>query len=85
MTTSVYLSNEEVTVVSGKALKKKVKICSFETVPMPEGAIINGKITDDDAVRSILTTLRQGKKIPKKNVRLVIDSSSVMDKIERVP
>lgn len=85
MITSVYLSNEEIVVISGKASKKHINIRFFSTMSMPEGAIINGVITNYEGVKLTLLQMRRRKMLPRKNVRLVIDSSAVMMKCIDVP
>lgn len=85
MTTSVYLSNEEVIVIRGTAYSRTLKIRRFQSVPMPKGAIINGMITDEEAIKAILAQLRRRGALSARNVRLVIDSSLVMVKVENVP
>lgn len=85
MLTSVYLSNEQVLVVNGKATKNKIKVKSFLTRALPEGTMINGVITNEAAAKAVLTQLRRERRLPKKDVRLVIDSGSVLLKLEKVP
>lgn len=85
MTVSVYLSNESIVVVSGKALKSIIKVNSFVTIPLPEGTLINGMIINDELIRSYLIKLRIKGILPKKNVRLVIDRSSVLVKFLKIP
>lgn len=85
MITSVCLSNEEIVVIRGKASKKIIHVPSFHSAPMPEGAIINGVITNDEMIKQTLISMRKKKMLPRKNIRLIIDSNAVMVKCENVP
>lgn len=85
MATSVYLSNENIVVVTGKASEKNIRITSFDAIKLLEGTVINGMVINDEAVRAHLIHLRSNGILPKKNVRLVIDRSSVLVKFLKIP
>ncbi|OGO90539.1 MAG: hypothetical protein A2Y17_01570 [Clostridiales bacterium GWF2_38_85] len=85
MTTSVYLSNENLVVVSGKETKAGVSVNSFVTIPLFEGAVINGMIINDDIIRSNLKRLCYKGVIPKKDIKLVFDRSTILIKFIRIP
>ncbi|HAN21665.1 MAG TPA: hypothetical protein DCP51_08350 [Clostridiales bacterium] len=85
MNVSIYLSNENLVVVSGKAEKNSIKIKTFFTVPLPHGTLINGIIIKDELIRSYLIKLRSKGILPRKNIRLVIDRSSVLTKFMTIP
>jgi Tfp pilus assembly PilM family ATPase len=76
MATSVYLSNEEIIVISGKASKRSIKVKEFHSVTMPEGAIINGIITNEDIIKQTLFQMRKKRFLPKKNIHLIMLSPS---------
>lgn len=85
MTTSVYLSNENIVVVKGKGSKKNIKVSSYDTIKLFESTVINGMVINDEVVRADLVLLRTRGIIPSKNVRLVIDRSSVLVKFLKIP
>jgi len=85
MNISVYLSSENIVVVSGKKNNDSVRVKSLTTVPLPEGTVINGMILNEELIRTNLMQLRSKRQISKKNVRLVIDRSSVLIKFIKVP
>ena len=85
MPISVYLSNEEILILSGTVTPKTIKIKKMISVPMPKHAIINGMLTNEEAIKAVLIQLRKKNVLPKKGVRLVIDSSSILVKSENVP
>lgn len=85
MSTSIYLSNQSVSVVRGSVSKQTIKITDSCTAALPEGALINGVITDDRAIKEALDSLHRGGKLPERDIRLVIDSSNIFTKVETVP
>ncbi|MEG0272605.1 MAG: pilus assembly protein PilM [Hydrogenoanaerobacterium sp.] len=85
MLTSVFISNEKVTLVQGNTNKKNIKIKNYVSRALPTGSMLNGIITNDAAVKTVLTRLCQEKRLPKKDIRLVIDSGSVVTKLVQVP
>ena len=82
---SVHISNENIQVVYGDAKFGLFNIHEYYKAPTPEGAIINGVITDFDALREDIGVLWKQNKISSKGISLVIDSSPVVGKVMRVP
>ena len=74
MTTSVYLSNNNINAVVGSGGGKiRVKrVCSTQ---IPEGSLINGIITNEADLAEQLKEFWAANKLPKKDVSLVINSS----------
>ncbi len=85
MSTSIYLSSQDVTAVSGSIGKRGVEITGYATAPLPEGAMINGVITDERPLLSALVDLTKQGRLGGKDLRLVIDSSSILTRVETVP
>jgi len=85
MAVSVYFSNENIVVISGKAAGSEIKVSSMACAPLPAGTLINGMVINDELVQSRLLDLRSKGVLPKSGIRLVIDRSSVLVKFMTVP
>ena len=85
MSTSIYLSGKEVQVVKGSVTRDKVVISSSERRPLPDGALINGVITNSDSVAAVLDRMRTDGLLSDKKLRLVVDSSLFMVKLVELP
>lgn len=85
MITSVYISNEKIQVLTGDFSKNhlEVKACMF--VSLPEKSIVNGVITNELGVKESLQKLWDKYNLPKKNISLVIDSGTILNKKMKVP
>lgn len=77
MGTSVYCSATHIKLVEGSASGKKIRITAYESYPLPEGVLINGMITDEDAVATALKEMAKERKLQNKSVALVVDSSNI--------
>ncbi len=84
MTTSVYLSNNNINAVVGSGGKRihVRRVCSVE---IPEGSLINGIITNETDLADQLREFWTQNKLPKKNVALVINSSQLVLKTLTLP
>ena len=81
MITSVYISNEKIQVLTGDLDKKgklDVKACMYVT--LPEKAIVNGVMSDELGVKESIQKLWDKYNLPKKDVSLVIDSGTILNK-----
>ncbi len=87
MITSVYISNERIQVLSGvsNSSKKHVDIKSCIYISLPDNSILNGVITNEIAVKEALEKLWGKYDLPKKDVYLVIDSGTILNKKVKVP
>jgi len=85
MITSIYISNENIVIASGKETKTGVMVKSYTAIPLTEGVVINGMIINEDNIREKLSKLRKDGIIPKKNIRLVIDRSTALVKFIKIP
>lgn len=87
MITSIYVSAEKVQVVFGKVSRRGVVIKKCASVYLPDGAVTNGVITNEDQLSNALEQLKQeNSQIDfKKNVRLVLSSSLIYVKSVKMP
>ena len=85
MITSVFFSNENVQIVSGKCSGKKIVVCDYLTAPLPDNCIINGVITSDFALKKLLTSLWGKRSVKTSAASIVIDSSSILTKTLNLP
>lgn len=86
MNTSVYVSDERIQVLTGNVSSKKsidIKSCMY--VSLPDGAVINGQINNEQFVKDALQKLWNKYKISKKDICLVVDSSTILNKRLEVP
>lgn len=84
METSVYISGQGMRLAVGSPSKGKLKLKKLLTVPVPKDSIINGIITNEWAIKQTVAEVWAKNKLPK-NIRIVIDSSSVNLKPMTVP
>lgn len=75
MITSVFLSNNTVFIACGAEGKKLPRKARSIIYRMPEGSLLNGMITNEQELTEQLRELWQKEGLPKKNVRLVLESS----------
>lgn len=80
MAVSIYLSNNTVQIVLGEAGKNHVRVEKIYSLTIPEGSLLNGVITSEVNLRSDLKQIWDNYQLPKKGVRLVLDSSQIMVK-----
>jgi len=81
MITSVYISNEKIQVLTGDKDKKgrlDVKACMYAT--LPEKAMGNGVITDELGVKEAIQKVWDKYNLPKRDVTLVVDSGTILNK-----
>lgn len=86
MDTSIYIGTQALQAVCGAAGKKGIVITDYASIPLPEGALINGVITDEQAVAGAVQALvRQHPTLPMKAVQLTLDSSLIYFKQALLP
>ena len=83
--TSVYISNENIQVVTGSRSGGRVKITHIASGDTGGGCVIGGVITDEAALKDRLSTFWAINKLPKSGLNLVIESSSVNTKLLDLP
>lgn len=80
--TAVYLSSEQLVMVSAEPRRDVLRIEDYVRLPFPMGAMINGVIINDEAVKEqILQLKRKGIQ----EVHLIIDSGQILAKDVVVP
>jgi Tfp pilus assembly PilM family ATPase len=86
MDTSIYFANGTLRAVAGSAGKRSLTVEDAATLRLPEGALINGVITGEDALAAAIHTLREEHpRMPMRNVRLAFDSSMIYFKQAELP
>lgn len=85
MITSVYISNERIQVLMGTPSKKHIDIKSCMFVSLAEGTIVNGVITNEVILKEAIEKLWSKYNLPKKDIYLVIDSGTILNKRAKVP
>lgn len=79
--TSVYIANQSVHVVKGNFAAHKVNIKEIREAAVSEGCILNGVITDQQALKQSIVNAF----IDAKSINLVIDGTNVITKLLEVP
>ncbi|MCR5702071.1 MAG: hypothetical protein K6G76_08005 [Lachnospiraceae bacterium] len=85
MSVTVYLSNTDVEVLSGSNSGKNVTVSHVYSGSMPEGCFLNGVITDPDGLEYTLVSLWNKYKLPKKGIRLVINTPQISVRVLDMP
>jgi len=85
MAVSLYFSASHLKVVVGSADANSVKVDDFAMFSLPEGAMINGIITDEDAMIRFLTGIGSTMELFKHEAILVIDNNSIRSKAMDMP
>lgn len=84
MSTVIYLNNQRVQIVTG-GMNKVLQIKDCYLAEAPEGSIINGIIMDTESFVEFLKTTWAEKKLPNKDVTLVINSTKFIGKTIELP
>ncbi|MBR6222663.1 MAG: hypothetical protein IKQ71_04435 [Lachnospiraceae bacterium] len=82
---TVYLSNTDIEVVSGQTNGKSVSVSHVYQTQMPEGSFLNGVITDPDGLEYALINLWDNFKLPKKGIRLVVNTTQISVRVLDMP
>lgn len=85
MATILYLSNRLVQVVEARAKGKTVVVQNIWQGETPEGSLINGIITDEDAFTSWIKAFFLKNRLPRKDIALVINSTQFNNKVLEFP
>lgn len=86
MKTSIYISNDQIQVLSyNPSGTGRVKAASYISRVLPEHSIFNGVITDMGALSSILSEMVQSNRRLFTNASLTIDTNAVLTKKINVP
>ena len=84
MSVSVYFSNQIIQVAVGRR-GRKGSLSAVHTTWAPEGSIINGIIMDAESLGAHVKGFWEEKKLPKKDVYLVLNSNKIAGKNLAVP
>lgn len=85
MKTSIYLSNQSISAVTGTASAKCFKVAACLRRQIPWGLVHNGTVADGDRLAPLLDEFLRDAKIPRKSLSLVIDGDSVSGRALTVP
>ncbi len=85
MTTTLFVSNEYIRLVSGVKSGKKLVIKEIVSEPVKEGTIINGVITDSSQLKNDIDTILKNNKKLSNKMNIIVDGSSINTKILEVP
>lgn len=81
----VYISNKIVRVVDGDVSGGHVRIRGLYEAVDHAGCIINGMIMDAESFTELIQNLWESHQLPKKGVRLIVDSNQFTTKVTDVP
>jgi len=85
MAVSLYFSTSHLKIIVGSADTNSVKVDDFAMFSLPEGAMINGIITDEDAMIRYLSEIASTMGLHKQEAVLVIDNNSIRSKVMDMP
>jgi len=85
MAVSLYCSPSHLKVIVGSADTNSVKVDDFAMFPLPDGAMLNGIITDEDAMIRFLSEVGATMGLFKQDALLVIDNNSIRSKVMDIP
>lgn len=85
METIVFFSNNGIEIIQGTKKKQNLTIQNFEIIPLEEGAMLNGVITDVELVEEALRQAIKTNPRRFKNIKLIIDSSLILFKNIEIP
>lgn len=74
MSEVVFLSNTNIQIASGSSTSNGVKVSKLFSAPLPEGAVLNGVVMDQDMLIDTIKTVWRDNKLPKSEVTLIINS-----------
>ncbi len=74
MSEVVFLSNTNIQIAVGSSVGNGVKASKLYSAPLPEGAVLNGVVMDQDLVIETIKSTWQQYKLPKSEVVLILNS-----------
>ena len=81
----VYISNKIIRVVDGEIAAGQVRVRGMHHIADQGGCIVNGMIMDPEGFTELIRKLWETGSLPKKGVRLVVDSNQFTTKVMDVP
>lgn len=85
MSTVIYLSNQQIQVVQGTKSAGKMQVQAVYSAEAPEGSIINGIIMDPESFVEFLKDFWHHRRLPAKDVDLVVNSTKFVGKTIEMP
>ena len=85
MSTVIYLANQQIRAVTGKAGQNKIAVSKCYVGDAPEGSIINGIIMDQESFVGFMKQFFQTNGLDTKDVTLVVNSSKFVGKTIEMP
>jgi len=85
MAVSLYFSTSHIKIIVGSADANSVKVDDFAMFSLPEGAMINGIITDEEEMIRFLSGIVSTMNLVKQEAILVIDNNSIRSKVMEMP
>lgn len=85
MYTSLYLNNNKIAAAVGTKNKRGIRVRHIYETWAPEGSLVNGVVTDGEALTECLRQFFKENRIPKNHVILVLNSSRMTLKTVRAP
>lgn len=82
---SVYLSNNNIHILAGETKGGRLAVSHVYELQLEEGCLINGVITNEELLAAKLGSFWKAKRLPKKNITLVIHSSEIIHKAITIP
>jgi hypothetical protein len=74
MSEVVFLSNTNIQIASGASASDGVKVSKLISSPLPEGAVLNGVVMDQEKLTEAIKLAWQANKLPKSEVTLILNS-----------
>ena len=74
MSVVVFLSNTNIQIAVGSSTPGGVRVSKLFSSPLPEGAILNGVVMDQDLVTNTIKSVWQQNKLSKADVTLIVNS-----------
>ena len=82
---SVYISNEAIQAAQGSAGKNNVNVKQIINEPLDEGCILNGVITNPQALSKKLELTWSKHRLPTKNIHLSVDGNAILTRVMEAP
>lgn len=80
METTICFLNDKILVTLSKVNGKRICIMNYKMFELNEGSIINGVITNSYSIKEALKEIKSNRKLYRKNVSIIIDSSLIFTK-----
>ena len=74
---SVHLGNEEMYAIIASGSGKNITVNNIYTMPVSQGAIMNGVIVNEDALKADISRFWEENKLPRKDVNVVVKGKQI--------